>query len=560
MCGISGAFLSDKVTDETYINFLEINKDLNKRGPDSISTILHSGKINLILHFSRLAIMDISPKANQPFKINSENHTIYVLCNGEIYNYRELAIKYNLKLTSNSDCEIIPLLYEKYGMKLMTKILNEFNSEHAFVIVDIDILTEDYKVIISTDRFGIRPIFTVSLNNDLYFSSILSGLPFKDNDNAIFERFKPGHYATIEKINGQLGKLEYHEYSYLYKSLLTEYPEITEEYLKECKNKISETFIEATNIRMNSDRPIGCLLSGGLDSSLVCACMNMYLKNNKKLMTFSIGLPGGTDKLYSKKCSDYIGTNHHHFEVSEEYFLEAIPEVIKVIGSYDITTIRASTGQYLISKYISENFPEIKVLLCGDGSDECCNGYVYNHNSPNPLESHKDSIRLLKNIHYFDGLRPDRCISYFGIECRFPFLDHNFVSTYLNINPILRIPNNFNGKKIEKWLLRESFKDLKILPDDILWRMKEAFSDGVSQKNRSWYQIIEEYVKTKSLSSIDYKYNQPISDESRYYRDLFCSFYGNNESLAKTIPYYWMPKWCGNVNDPSARILNLNEK
>ena len=160
-------------------------------------------------------------------------------------------------------------------------------------------------------------------------------------------------------------------------------------------------------------------------------------------------------------------------------------------------------------------------------------------------------------------------MSYFGIEARFPFLDYNFVSTYLNINPILRMPNNLSNfdntlekstQNIEKWLLRESFKDLNLLPNDILWRKKVAFSDGVSEKTRSWYQIIEEYLIDKESSNNNYIHNAPICKESKYYRDLFCIYYGNNEFVAETIPYFWLPKWCGNIKNPSARILNLIEE
>jgi asparagine synthase (glutamine-hydrolysing) len=251
-------------------------------------------------------------------------------------------------------------------------------------------------------------------------------------------------------------------------------------------------------MRLESDRDIGALLSGGLDSSLVVSIAAKYLKKQgKTLRTYSIGIPGSTDKQYAEMVSKHCGTVHTHVEFSQNEFLNALPKVIKATETFDITTIRASTGQFLISEWIQKKRND-KVILIGDGADELCSGYMYFHNAPNAQESHDENIRLVQDIQYYDSLRADRCIAYNGLEARVPFLDHHFVDLYLNISKELRIPTQHDQshRKVEKWLLRKAFDlDEQYLPDDVLWRRKEAFSDGVSSRDKSWYEIIQEDVE-----------------------------------------------------------------
>lgn len=330
---------------------------------------------------------------------------------------------------------------------------------------------------------------------------------------------------------------------------------------------IREKIIEVVEVRLESDRPMGALLSGGLDSSLVVAiAAEHFRRQGKKLRTFSIGIPGATDKQYAEMVAKHCGTEHTHVEFTQEEFLEALIEVVKATETWDTTTIRASTGQYLISKWIRENTP-IKVLLIGDGSDEVCAGYMYFHNAPTPQELHNENMRLTEDIQYYDVLRADRCIACNGIEARVPFLDHQFVDLYLSIPPELRVPTTEPSKgsrKVEKWLLRKSF-DVKtadgipvFLPDPVLWRMKEAFSDGVSGHEKSWYQIIQEsvedqytdaYFKDPELSH----HIVPPTKEALHFRKLFNEAF--NFKAVHAVPYYWMPKWSGDIKDPSARQL-----
>jgi asparagine synthase (glutamine-hydrolysing) len=563
MCGISGAILTkESYTQDNILKFYNANSKIQHRGPDKSIKIEMGNNINICISFNRLSINDLTSKGDQPFKYEHYNKLVYVMCNGEIYNYKEIIEDEKFKCNSHSDCEVIIEYYKKYGKDGINKFLNLLNSEHSFAIFDIDINTGNYNIILSTDRFGIRPLFLSKDETGIYFSSELQGLPNLHNPNAEITRFKPMHYAFISKYNNVISNIMYHKYCDIVniKEIKTNVYE--NKYFKDIRyqiedNSIATSLLKAVSIRMDADRPLGCLLSGGVDSSLVSSLASLCLKEfNLKLHTFSIGMTDGTDEKYAKIVSEYIGSIHTHITCSENDFLDAIPKVIETLGTFDITTIRASVGQYLLAEWISKN-TDIKVLLCGDGSDEVCGSYKYFHNCPSDIDFHEECLNLLSNIHCFDGLRADRCISHFGLEARFPFLDYNFVKTYLSHNASLRRPVN----KLEKFLLRTSFYKSSVLPNDVLFRSKTAFSDGVSSYNRSWHTIItekinelitDEYYETHKNN---YDYLPPISKEALYYRETFVKHFGNNTSVSHTIPYFWLPKWCGIITDPSARVL-----
>jgi len=270
------------------------------------------------------------------------------------------------------------------------------------------------------------------------------------------------------------------------------------------------------------------------------------------LETYSIGLKDSEDLYNARIVANYLDTKHTEIIVSEDDFFNAIPEVIKVIESYDTTTVRASVGNYLIGKYISEN-SDAKVIFNGDGADELMGGYLYMSKAENHLEFDKECKLLLKDIHFFDVLRSDRCISQNGLEARTPFLDREFVNKYLSIPSNIRFEKN---QIQEKYLFRKAFED-DYLPDKILWRRKEAFSDGVSSKEKSWYKIIEDKVLEQTDIEYDldkkYEHNEPDTLEKLYYRTIFEKYYKN---LGYIIPYYWMPKYV-NASDSSARTLDI---
>lgn len=540
MCGIWAMLLNrDENMTSLYDSFMKISK----RGPDRSSFIELKAPINVKLGFHRLSIMDLID-GDQPFKHIRNNRMLYTMCNGEIYNHKELIKKYNLQPHSRSDCEILPLLLEKIGI---SEMMNELIGEYAFIILDIDGDTGDYTAYVGRDRFGIRPLFW---NNDIKsgfsFCSEMKGLPVLSR----VEQVKPASYMIFQKTNNLVKLCTYVTYYNLKQIKTTCYN------LPLIKNNIKNLLIESVRCRLTTDRPLGCLLSGGLDSSLIASIAARLLKEkNQVLNTFSVGMPGSTDEYYAKLVSKHIGSNHTHFELGHENWLAMLPIIVQTIESYDITTVRASTGNYIVPKCIADS-TNIKVLLIGDGSDELTSGYMYFHKAPSALDSHNENIRLLEDISYYDVLRADRGIANNGIEARVPFLDHRFVDYYLSIDPVLRMPHN----NLEKWLLRESFADDDYLPEEVRLRKKEAFSDGVSSKENSWFQIIQKYVEEHITdeefenAKQNYICNTPTSKEALYYRQIFESYYPNAEN---TIPYFWLPKWCGDIKEPSARILTV---
>ena len=305
------------------------------------------------------------------------------------------------------------------------------------------------------------------------------------------------------------------------------------------------------NIRCETtDRPVGCFLSGGLDSSLVASLVAKYMKKTK-LLTFSVGMEGATDLIAARKVADYIGSEHHELVVLKEDMIAAIPRVIERIESYDITTVRASTGMVLLSDYIKKNF-DTTVIFSGEGADELSGSYKYFDNAPTAEDMQAESTRLVKDLQYYDVLRCDKSVSGAGLEARTPILDMKFVDFYMRINPIYK-----RNHPIEKRLLREAFRPYELLPQEILDRKKEAFSDGVSDLETPWFKIIQDHCDTIISDSdfsnmvLAYDHNVPFSKESLWYRQIFERFYPNR---ANTIPYFWLPKWT-TEKDPSARLL-----
>jgi asparagine synthase (glutamine-hydrolysing) len=306
----------------------------------------------------------------------------------------------------------------------------------------------------------------------------------------------------------------------------------------------------------NTERPVACLLSGGLDSSLVAAIAARHLlKKGIVLETYSIGLEGSEDLKYAQIVADHIKSKHTQIVCTEDDFINSIPQVIKDIESYDTTTVRASVGNWNVGKYIKEH-SDAKVIFNGDGSDELFGGYLYMNKCPDDIEFDRETRRLLKDIHLFDVQRSDKSISSNGLEPRTPFLDKTFVNYVLSISPNIR--NHKNSNECEKFLLRRAFckNDKQILPDEILWRKKEAFSDGVSCHGRSLYQILQEQIAEKlNLDENTNTYLPSIETEKYYYKKIFDKYFLN---CAHILPYFWMPKYT-NATDPSARTLTFYE-
>lgn len=567
MCGIFSlinAYQFDYKRDEMEIVF----KKGSKRGPDH-SVLNYLGDY-LLFGFHRLAINGLNEISNQPFHMFG----IYLICNGEIFNYKYLFQLVETKPITNSDCEIIIHLYLKFGIENM---LNMLDGEFAFILYD----SNHEKIFIARDPFGVRPLYIY--NHGEYIFGFASEMKMLNDLNTILSRssdnnkpldgsiqhFPPGTVSTymkelwyttkenekVYRTNFQFqSNQKYHCFSPIY-----HYFEFTE---NQIYKKIS-SFLNLAVLKrcLTTERPIACLLSGGLDSSLITALTcNYYKKNNISypLETYSIGLEGSTDLQYARIVANYLQTNHTEIIVTEKEMFDSIPEVIYAIESYDTTTVRASIGNYLVAKYISQH-SEAKVILNGDGSDELFGGYLYMNKCPSNGEFDNETHRLLSNIHYYDVLRSDKCISSNGLEARTPFLDKTLVNYILSLNIQLRNHNNVPNQ-IEKYILRKSFElehfdtfdHRPLLPNEILWRRKEAFSDGVTSVDRSLFQILQEQIGYKNENNIVYEPN--IETEKMYYRHLFQQSFEHAKNI---IPDYWMPKYIESANnDPSARTLS----
>ena len=524
MCGIF-AYKGDKYNWGKLKESVDL---ISYRGPDNS----HYDNISndVLFAFHRLAIMGVTISGDQPMK-HPHDESLTLICNGEIYNYKELAERYDFNLTTGSDCEIILYLYQKFGIE---RTIKDLDGVFMFVLHD----ASSDQLFASRDPIGVRPGFIGIKEDELFIAS--EAKPLVQLCETVLP-FPPGTWWCSDTPKTFKSYFTYND------SMIREKDEDAI-----CK-QIRTLLTNAVKKRLMAEREIGCLLSGGLDSSLITSLVSRY-NNGQKLNTFSIGMPGSVDLDYAQIVADFLGTQHHQIKISEKDFLDAIETVIYNIESYDTTTVRASVGNYLVSKFIAEN-SNCKVIFNGDGADEVCCGYVYLKNAPNPEALQKESEKLVKEIYYFDVLRSDRSISSNGLEARTPFLDKAFVKYYLSIPPELKIFDGIN--RLEKYLLRKAFDSHGLLPNEALWRRKCAFSDGVSSQNKSWHHIIQAFVDQR-ISDDEfirerkiYKHCMPQLKESYYYRKIFEQLFGNNEQL---IPHFWMPKWV-KTQDPSAREL-----
>lgn len=519
MCSIMG--LTTKALSQN--DFQEFFDRTISRGPD-MSRVIETKSGYLCFH--RLAIMGLTERGMQPFELDGNA----AICNGELYCFRpikeELSKKYTFK--SNSDCEIILPLYEEYGTEMFKKL----DAEFAMVIYD----GQKDSYIAARDPIGIRPLFYGYLKADgsITFASEaknLVGLVEK-----VFP-FPPGYYYE----DGEFVR---------YCDLTTVDTYCKDDLETVCKN-IHDKLVFGIEKRLDADAPLGFLLSGGLDSSLVCAVSAKLLK--KPIRTFAIGMDvDAIDLKYAKEVADYIGSDHTEVIISRDDVINSLEEVISILGTYDITTIRASMGMYLVCKYIHEN-TDIRVLMTGEISDELF-GYKYTDFAPNAEEFQAEAKKRVDELYMYDVLRADRCISANSIEARVPFGDLDFARYVMTVDPEMKM-NKYNKGK---YLLRHAFEG-DILPHSILYREKAAFSDAVGH---SMVDDLKEYAETVYTDEEfvegckKYDFATPFTKESLLYRDLFEKYYPGQAEMVKD---FWMPNssWEGcDVKDPSARVLS----
>ena len=492
------------------------------RGPDQ-SRILNLG--DGIMGFHRLAIMGLTEEGMQPFTLGSKN----LVCNGEIYGFEKLRdelIADGYTFASDSDCEILLPLYEKYGAEMFSKL----DAEYALIIYD----TATRSVIAARDPIGIRPLYYgYDEQGYLVLASEAKNLvPYCEK----ILPFPPGHYYKDGKFT-------------CYCDITKVDQVITDDIETICKN-IHDKLVEGIRKRLVSDSKVGFLLSGGLDSSLVCAVAQSM--EDHPIKTFAIGMSeDAIDLKYAKQVADYIHSEHTEVIITKEDVISSLPEVIKILGTYDITTIRASMGMYLLCKKIHE-ISDVRVLLTGEISDELF-GYKYTDFAPSAEAFQEEAVKRIHEIHMYDVLRADRCISSNSLEARVPFGDLDFVRYVMAIDPQKKL-NTYNKGK---YLLRHAFEG-DLLPHDILYREKAAFSDAVGhsmvdhlKEYANKYYTDEEFEKEKEK----YTFAQPFTKESLLYRSIFEKYYSGN---AEMVVDFWMPNksWEGcDVDDPSARVL-----
>ena len=519
MCAIMGFTKKTRTREEILPYF---DRTLS-RGPD-MSSAAETPSGWLLFH--RLAIMGLDERGMQPFSLDGD----MVVCNGELYGWRALKAELEEKgytFRSGSDCELLLPLYREYGLDMFAKL----DAEFALILYD----SRTDSLVAARDPIGIRPLFYgYDYDGGMVFASEAKNLVGLCKE--IFP-FPPGCYYS----QGQFVR---------YADLTT-----VETYWKDdvetvCRN-IREKLIAGVAKRLDADAPLGFLLSGGLDSSLVCAIAAKLL--GKPIRTFAIGMrEDAIDLKYAREAAAYIGSDHAEVIIDREDVLKALPQVVAALGTYDITTIRASVGMYLVCKAIHEH-TNVRVLLTGEISDELF-GYKYTDFAPSPAAFQAEAKKRVDELYMYDVLRADRCISVHSLEARVPFGDLDFVRYVMGIDPALKV--NTYGKG--KYLLRRAFAGDGLLPDDILWREKAAFSDAVGH---SMVDDLKEYAEQKYTDqefrqrASQYAFATPFTKESLLYRELFEAYYPGQAHMIKD---FWMPNrdWEGcDVDDPSARVL-----
>ena len=518
MCSIIG-YIGANLSEKEVRSYFERTVS---RGQD-MTRILNLG--NGFLGFHRLAIMGLNESGMQPFSAFGNS----VVCNGELYGFRLLKKKLEEKgytFQSESDCELLLPLYREYG----TDMFRMLDAEFAMILYD----GASGQLIAARDPIGIRPLYYGYLpSKEIIFASEPKNLVGLCRH---ILPFPPGHYYKDGKF-------------VCYRNISKPTALVEDDVETACK-KIHDKLEAGILKRLDADAPVGFLLSGGLDSSLVCAVAARHLK--KPIRTFSIGMDiDAIDLKYAKQVADYLGADHTEVIISKEDVLAALPDVVALLGTYDITTIRASIGMYLVCKYIHEH-TDLRVLLTGEISDELF-GYKYTDFAPSPEAFQQEAEKRIRELHMYDVLRADRCISVNSLEARVPFGDLDFVEYVMNLDPKRKVNSYGKGK----YLLRHAFEG-DYLPYDILMREKAAFSDAVGH---SMVDDLKEYAQQLYTDEQfearrkKYTFATPFTKESLLYRELFERYYPGQ---AEMVVDFWMPNkaWEGcNVNDPSARVL-----
>ncbi|WP_414830268.1 asparagine synthase B [Alteromonas sp. H39] len=518
MCGIFGILDIKTDVSELRTQALDLTKLLRHRGPDW-SGIWNND--NTILCHERLAIVDVDTGA-QP--LISQDGQCILAVNGEIYNHKQLAKNLAQPYTfkTRSDCEVILPLFQQRGVEF----IDELEGMFAFVLYD----EKEDAYLIARDHIGIIPLYTgYDEHGNFYVASEMKALaPICKT----ISEFPPGHYLWSK--HGKVTK--YYQRDWM------SYDNVKDN--ESNLDELREAFEKAVKSHLMSDVPYAVLLSGGLDSSLVSAVAAQYVAKRvededksdawwPRLHSFAVGLEGAPDLKAAKQVADMIGTVHHEIHFTIQEGLDAIRDVIFHLETYDTTTIRAATPMYLMTRKIKAM--GIKMVLSGEGSDEIFGGYLYFHKAPNAKEFHEETVRKLDRLHMFDCARANKATSAWGVEARVPFLDKKFIDVAMRLNPQDKMC--IDGR-MEKWILRKAFDNGTTLPEEVLWRQKEQFGDGVGY---SWIDSIRDFVagevSDQQLATAEFRFpvNTPDTKEGYYYRTIFEGYFPQ-ESAARCVP------------------------
>lgn len=546
MCGIVSIFNIQQQTSELRQKALRMSQKIRHRGPDWSG--IYCGKTAILAH-ERLSIVDPESGKQPLFSVDGKQ---ILAVNGEIYNHKEIRKQYEGKYAfqTGSDCEVILALYRDKGIDFLEDISGIF----AFALYD----EENDSFLIARDQIGVIPLY-IGYDSDgkVYVASELKAL---EGQCERYEPFLPGHYYWSK----DPGMKRWYKRDWFDYDAVKDNPASSEDIRQALRNAVKK--------QMMSDVPYGVLLSGGLDSSVISAITQSYserrIEDNSqtkawwpRLHSFAVGLKGAPDLEKARMVADHIGTVHHEINYTIQEGLDAIRDVIYFIETYDVTTVRASTPMYLLARVIKSM--GIKMVLSGEGADEIFGGYLYFHKAPSAEEFHKETVRKLSKLYLYDCLRANKSLAAWGVEGRVPFLDKEFLDVAMRTNPAAKM---CPGKTMEKRIVREAFSDM--LPEEIVWRQKEQFSDGVGY---SWIDTLkkmtEELVTDEQMAHAAERFpiNTPMCKEEYYYRSIFEEHFPS-ESAARSVPHEasvacstaialeWDEAW-KNMNEPSGRAV-----
>lgn len=546
MCGIVSIFNIQQQTSELRQKALRMSQKIRHRGPDWSG--IYCGKTAILAH-ERLSIVDPESGKQPLFSVDGKQ---ILAVNGEIYNHKEIRKQYEGKYAfqTGSDCEVILALYRDKGIDFLEDISGIF----AFALYD----EENDSFLIARDQIGVIPLY-IGYDSDgkVYVASELKAL---EGQCERYEPFLPGHYYWSK----DPGMKRWYQRDWFDYDAVKDNPASSEDIRQALRNAVKK--------QMMSDVPYGVLLSGGLDSSVISAITQSYserrIEDNSqtkawwpRLHSFAVGLKGAPDLAKARMVADHIGTVHHEINYTIQEGLDAIRDVIYFIETYDVTTVRASTPMYLLARVIKSM--GIKMVLSGEGADEIFGGYLYFHKAPSAEEFHKETVRKLSKLYLYDCLRANKSLAAWGVEGRVPFLDKEFLDVAMRTNPAAKM---CPGKTMEKRIVREAFSDM--LPEEIVWRQKEQFSDGVGY---SWIDTLkkmtEELVTDEQMAHAAERFpiNTPMCKEEYYYRSIFEEHFPS-ESAARSVPHEasvacstaialeWDEAW-KNMNEPSGRAV-----